>query len=58
MSETLLTFWSKKCPGIGKEDYKKLFIIQCDASKLSVGVILAQANENDEEMPIGIFLRS
>lgn len=43
---------------LASPDYKKPFLIQCDASKLGVGAVLAQVNDKGEEMPIAYFSKT
>lgn len=42
-------------PVLASPNYEKPFIIQCDASKLGVGAVLAQKNEDGIEVPIAYF---
>ena len=42
-------------PVLANPDYTKPFIIQCDARKLGVSVVLAQINEDNVEVPIAYF---
>ncbi|XP_023159122.1 uncharacterized protein LOC101459516 [Ceratitis capitata] len=42
-------------PVLASPNYEKPFIIQCDASKLGVGAVLAQKNIDGIEVPIAYF---
>ena len=42
-------------PVLTNPDYSKPFILQCDASKLGVGAVLAQLDNNGDEAPIAYF---
>ena len=42
-------------PVLACPDYSKPFILQCDASKLGVGAVLSQLNEENVEVPIAYF---
>lgn len=42
-------------PVLASPNYDKPFIIQCDASKLGVGAVLSQKNDEGIEVPIAYF---
>lgn len=42
-------------PILVSPNYTKPFVLQCDASKLGVGAVLTQLNEDNQEMPVAYF---
>lgn len=42
-------------PVLANPDFKKSFVIQCDASQNGIGAVLTQLNENRDEIPIGFI---
>ena len=52
LKQTLLTN-----PIVRSPDFRKVFILQADASEVGVGAVLSQLDDNDQDHPIGYFSR-
>jgi len=44
-----------KAPILASPDYSRPFLLQCDASKIGVGAVLAQVDQDNNEVPIAFF---